>query len=62
VTPFPHTGCAKFARRYGSDALAFMERPEGHAANLRGVYLRVVENGTVRLGDSVRKVDPPPRQ
>lgn len=62
VTPFPHTGCAKFARRYGSDALAFMERPEGHAANLRGVYLRVVADGTVRLGDSVRKADPPPRQ
>lgn len=58
VTPFPHTGCAKFASRYGADALRFMSTPAGLAANLRGVYLRVIENGVVSLGDAVTKLPP----
>lgn len=56
VTPFPHTGCAKFAARYGSDALAFMSTKEGLAANLRGIYLRVVEDGQAWLGCEVERL------
>jgi hypothetical protein len=56
VTPFPHTGCAKFAKRYGPEAQKFMCRPEGLAANLRGIYLRVIEPGEVTLGSPISKL------
>ena len=56
VSAEPHTGCAKFSARFGSDALRFFNSPEGRARRLRGVNTRVVEGGTVRAGDAVRKV------
>lgn len=55
VTEPPHTGCAKFSRRFGVDALRFVNSPEGRQLRLRGLNARVVEGGTVRLGDPVRK-------
>jgi Uncharacterized protein conserved in bacteria len=55
VTAKPHTGCAKFAARFGSDALRFVNSDVGRALRLRGVNARVVQNGTVRVGDAVRK-------
>ncbi len=55
VTEPPHTGCAKFSRRFGVDALRFVNSPEGRRLRLRGLNARVVEGGTVRLGDPVRK-------
>lgn len=56
VSPVPHTGCKKFAERFGTDAVRFMSTPLGHALNLRGINTRVVAAGTVRRGDAVRKV------
>jgi MOSC domain-containing protein YiiM len=56
VTAEPHTGCAKFSARFGSDALRFINSPEGRALRLRGVNARVVEPGPVRQGDAVRKL------
>jgi MOSC domain-containing protein YiiM len=53
VTSQPHNGCAKFRARFGADALRFVSRPDLRPRNLRGVYLRVVEAGTLRLGDAV---------
>ena len=52
----PHTGCAKFSRRFGSDALRFVNSPVGRSLRLRGANARVVEPGTVAVGDAVRKV------
>lgn len=57
VTDLPHTGCAKFARRFGEDALRVVNSPEGRALNLRGVNARIVEPGVVRQGDTVRRSD-----
>jgi hypothetical protein len=51
----PHTGCAKFSARFGSDALRWINSPEGRDARLRGVGARVVRGGTVRVGDAVRR-------
>lgn len=51
VTPKPHRGCAKFAQRGGDDALAVTRSPEWAAVQLRGVHLRVIEGGDVRVGD-----------
>ncbi len=53
VTPFPHNGCKKFQARFGSDALRFVSMKELRHRNLRGIYMRVVQPGDVRNGDSV---------
>ena len=51
-----HTGCAKFTHRFGSAAIRFVNSPDGRALRLRGIYARVVEGGTVRRGDAIRKL------
>ena len=53
VTPKPHNGCVKFRRRFGADALRFVSAPPLRALNLRGIYLRVVEEGEAAVGDPV---------
>jgi MOSC domain-containing protein YiiM len=55
VTEPPHTGCRKYAARFGSDALKFVSTPTGRAMNLRGVHAKVVRPGVIRTGDVVRK-------
>jgi MOSC domain-containing protein YiiM len=55
VTDEPHTGCAKFSGRFGKDALRWVSTPEGRALRLRGMYAKVIEAGTVRSGDEIRK-------
>jgi MOSC domain-containing protein YiiM len=56
VTDQPHTGCQKFSSRFGLDALRFVNSPVGRELHLRGINARVVEGGTVRAGDTVRKL------
>ena len=56
VTDEPHTGCKKFTERFGLDAMVFVNSAEGRALNLRGINTRVVEAGTVRVGDDVTKL------
>ena len=53
----PHTGCAKYAARFGSEALRFVNTGEGRELRLRGVNCRVVRPGTVRVGDAVSRID-----
>jgi hypothetical protein len=55
VSDKPHTGCKKFAARFGQDAARFVNSPVGRELNLRGINTRVVVPGTVRVGDAVRK-------
>lgn len=56
VTALPHTGCSKFVERFGLDAMKFVNSPVGRDLNLRGINARVVQAGTIRRGDSVRKL------
>jgi hypothetical protein len=56
VTAEPHTGCAKFSARFGSDALRFINSAAGRSLRLRGVNTQVVEPGVVRTGDPVAKL------
>jgi MOSC domain-containing protein YiiM len=56
VSAKPHRGCAKFAARFGADALRVVNSERGRAARLRGVNARVVTGGTARVGDAVEKI------
>ncbi len=56
VTPPPHTGCKKFAARFGADAMKFVNSPLGKQLHLRGINAKVVQPGTIRVGDIVRKI------
>ncbi len=56
VTAQSHRGCAKFAARFGQDALRFVNSEEGRELRLRGLNAKVVVAGSVRTGDIVRKV------
>jgi len=56
VTPEPHTGCAKFSARFGTEALKFVNKSPGRELRLRGVNARVVSPGTVRAGDTISKL------
>jgi MOSC domain-containing protein YiiM len=56
VTAEPHTGCGKFVERFGLDAQKLVNSPAGRQLNLRGINARVVQPGTVRVGDLVAKI------
>jgi MOSC domain-containing protein YiiM len=56
VTDQPHTGCAKFSARFGADALKFVNSPLGRELHLRGINAKVVQPGTIRRGDTIKKV------
>ena len=56
VTAAPHTSCQKFRARFGPDALKFVNSPIGKRMHLRGINAKVVQPGTVRVGDSVVKL------
>ena len=55
VTSQPHTGCGKFAQRFGVDALNLVNSPLGKELHLRGINARVVQPGAISIGDVVRK-------
>ena len=55
VTDQPHLGCQKFTERFGAAARELVNSAEGTSLNLRGINTRVVQPGTVRVGDTVRK-------
>jgi len=55
VTAEPHTGCGKFARRFGVDALKFVNTKDGRALRLRGMNTKVIVAGVVRPGDTITK-------
>jgi hypothetical protein len=56
VSAAPHDGCVKFMSRFGKDAHRFVNTKAHRHLNLRGINARVVEPGTVRRGDAIRKL------
>ena len=59
VTDQPHTGCGKFVERFGLDAMKFVNSTEHKALHLRGINARVVQPGTIRIGDVAKKLSDP---
>ena len=55
VTAEQHTGCRKFSERFGVDATKFVNSKEGKRLHLRGINAKVVQSGTIRVGDIARK-------
>jgi MOSC domain-containing protein YiiM len=53
VTAEPHLGCSKFRERFGAGALRWVNHKELRSERLRGVNLRVLRAGHVRIGDGV---------
>ncbi len=53
VTAEPHLGCKNFNERFGAGALRWVNHKDHRHLRLRGVNLRVVEDGVVSVGDSV---------
>lgn len=56
ITALPHTGCKKFAQRFGIDAVKFVNSEIGKLNHLRGVNAKVVQPGTFKTGDNIRKL------
>ena len=56
ISEKPHTGCAKFSARFGQDALRYVSTPSGREQRLRGVNTRIVQSGTIRVGDTLAKL------
>ncbi|HXI27845.1 MAG TPA: MOSC domain-containing protein, partial [Vicinamibacterales bacterium] len=56
VTAEPHTGCGKFAERFGVEATTFVNAATRRDLRLRGINARVIQRGTIRRGDRVTKV------
>ena len=50
----PHTGCEKFAARFGLDAMKFVNSEVGKELCLRGINAKVVQEGTIRVGDTAK--------
>lgn len=56
VTSLPHTGCKKFASRFGLEAMKFVNSPVGRELHLRGINARVIQPGVIRVGQAVKKL------
>ncbi len=55
VTEPPHTGCKKFAARFGRDAMVFVNTGLGKTQKFRGICAKVIQSGDIRVGDVARK-------
>jgi hypothetical protein len=56
VSPLPHTGCKKFVARFGIEAMQFVNSELGKALCLRGINAKVVQGGTVKVGQTAKKI------
>jgi MOSC domain-containing protein YiiM len=56
ISHAPHTGCDKFAGRFGKEALRFANVGVGRENRFRGVNAFVVESGSVQVGDKILKL------
>lgn len=56
VSPLPHTGCHKFVARFGMEAMKFVNSTVGKELCLRGINAKVVQAGTIKIGQTAKKL------
>lgn len=56
VSELPHTGCQKFVARFGVEAMQFVNSELGKQLCLRGINAKVVQGGTVKVGQTAKKI------
>lgn len=56
VSPQPHTGCHKFVARFGIEAMKFVNSDVGKQLCLRGINAKVVQAGTIKVGQTAKKL------
>ena len=56
VSAAPHTGCAKFAGRFGAEALRFANVGPGRDNRFRGMNALIIEGGSFAVGDKITKL------
>ena len=56
ISQLPHTGCGKFARRFGAPARKWVMSDIGKQERRRGVYARVLQDGVIAVGDAIVKL------
>lgn len=56
VSPLPHTGCHKFVARFGVEAMQFVNSDLGKQLCLRGINAKVIQGGTVKVGQTAKKI------
>lgn len=56
VTPKAHNGCKKWVQRFGLAPMRLNLSPRFRDRHLRGIYLRVIEDGACSVGDLVEVV------
>lgn len=57
VTEVAHNGCKKWVQRFGLAAMQANLAPDLRSLHLRGIYLQVVHDGLVRVGDRVQVME-----
>ena len=56
VSALPHTGCKKFVSRFGAEAMQFVNSPLGKELCLRGINAKIIQGGTIKVGQTARKL------
>jgi len=56
LTPEKHVPCQFFEQRFGTEAFSITEDPELANNRLRGLFLKVVKEGRVRVGDTIEVI------
>ncbi|WP_341235702.1 hypothetical protein [uncultured Sulfitobacter sp.] len=51
-----NTGCIKWHERYGNDSLRWINKRENRDLRLRGILCKIVQDGTVKVGDQLIKL------
>jgi len=56
ISDVENDACAKFALHYGAAVFEWIRLPKNRPLRLRGLFASIVEGGTARVGDPVRKL------
>lgn len=56
VSDIINDACGKFIQRFGVEAYTWIRKPENASLRLRGLFCSICQQGTIHVGDTVRKL------